>query len=103
MTCQFIPRIKSFFGCSTLIFKCFVVFVDLCFVQYCPIVYNPSPEEIGARALIRTCTLVCTSDCSYLFGFARAIQDYCIHKREFLVAEACQIFHLGYKQDSTEL
>ena len=52
------------------------------------------PEEIGARASFRKCTLVCTNDCSYLFGFARAIQDLCIRKREFLVAEACQIFHL---------
>ena len=48
------------------------------------------PEEIGARASIH----MCTSDCPYLFGFAYAIQDLCVHKREFLVAEACQIFHL---------
>ena len=54
---------------------------------------SPCPEEISARAC--TYTLVCTNDCSYLFGFARAIQDLCIRKREFLVAEACQIFHLG--------
>ena len=26
------------------------------------------PEEIGAQASIRTCILVRTSDCSYLFG-----------------------------------
>ena len=57
--------------------------------------YSPCPEEIGARASVRTCTLVCTSDFSYLFGFARVIQDLRIRKREFLVVEACQIFHLG--------
>ena len=46
--------------------------------------YSPCPEEIGARASVRTCTL-----------FARVIQDLRIRKREFLVPETCRIFHLG--------
>ena len=35
------------------------------------------------------------SDCSQLFGMARAIQDLCIRNTELLVAEACQLPHLG--------
>ena len=34
---------------------------------------SPCPEEIGARASISTCALICTSDCSYYFGMALAI------------------------------
>ena len=45
-------------------------------------------EEIGARASIRTCTIVCTSDCSYLFRIACAMP-------EFLFAEARQMSHFG--------
>ena len=37
------------------------------------------------------CTLACTSDCSYLIGIPRVIQDLFIHNTEFLVAEACRI------------
>ena len=36
------------------------------------------------------------SDCSSLFGIAHAIQHLCIRSTEFLVAEACQMSHLGY-------
>ena len=37
---------------------------------------SPCSKEIGAPASIRTCTFVCTSDCSFLLGIARAIQDF---------------------------
>ena len=57
--------------------------------------YSPRPEEIGARASIHTCALVCMSDCSSLFGMACTIQNLCIQNTEFLVAEACQVSHMG--------
>ena len=52
-------------------------------------------ERICARASILTCALVCTCDCSFLLGIARAIQDLCIRNTEFFAAEACQMFCLG--------
>ena len=54
---------------------------------------SPCREDIGARASIRTCTFACMSDCSYLFGNARAIQDLSIDNTEFLFAEAHQMSH----------
>ena len=52
-------------------------------------------KEIGACASFRMCALVCMSDCSYLFGTARAIHDLSIRYTEFLVAETYQMSHLG--------
>ena len=65
----------------------------------------PCLEEIGARASIRTCTLVCKSDCFLSFEIACAFQDLCIGNTEFLVAEACQMSCLGHmsQQDKAEL
>ena len=56
---------------------------------------SPCREEIGARASIRTCAFARMSDCSYLFGIARAIQDLSIRTTEFLFAEGRKMFHLG--------
>ena len=36
---------------------------------------SPCSEEINAKESSRTCAYVCRSDCSKLFGIARAIQD----------------------------
>ena len=51
------------------------------------------PEKIGARAPVFMCSRVCTNDCSYLFGIARAIQDLC-PKYSFLLLRhvRCLIF-----------
>ena len=53
------------------------------------------PGRNLCKASIRTCVLVCTSDCSELFHVACVIQDSCIRNTEFHVAEACQVFHIG--------
>ena len=55
---------------------------------------SPSKEEIGAKTSIRACIFVCTSDRSYLFGNASAIQDKCIQNKKILVADAFQVSHL---------
>ena len=52
-------------------------------------------EEIGERVSMRTCVLVCTSDCSEIFQIARAIQDLFFRNTKFLVAEPHQMSHLG--------
>ena len=49
---------------------------------------SPCREEIRARASIRACAFVCMSDCSYLFGIARASRDLFIRNTEFIFAEA---------------
>ena len=73
--------------------RCIWLYMDLGVYGYMR--NSPCREEIGARASIRTCTFVCTSDCSYFFRIACAIQNFSIRNIEFHFAEACQMSHFG--------
>ena len=80
----YISYIYTYFACISCIYIVYLYRANIC---------SPCTREIGARAPIRGCALVCASDCPYLFGMARAMQDLRIRNTERLSAEACQMSH----------